>query len=412
MIIYARGREVGSILREICDRGGYTLGMTDLRERITQIFQQTFNNEPEFVIRAPGRVNLLGEHVDYNDGFVLPAAIDRAVWVACSPSAAPHSTVAAVDLDERVSFSSETIPTKTDLNVKPLSHWAKYPAGVAWALNEAGYETPPINAVFTSDVPRGSGLSSSAAVEMGFGCAWQAAAGFEADAMTRARLSQRAENQYVGVNCGIMDQFASACGKRDHALYLDCRSLEWQTVPLPKDVAIVVADTSVPRSLSDSAYNERRSACEEAARLLGAKSLRDVRVEDFHRNKNRLPEMVARRAQHVVEEIQRAEQSVFLLGQDNVKAFGRLMNECHDSLRDLYEVSCPELNVMVNLARELDGCYGARLTGAGFGGCTVNLVAQSEAESFARALADRYARETSKEPKVYICRADDGAGVV
>jgi galactokinase len=386
--------------------------MNNLREHITQIFQQTFNSEPEFIIRAPGRVNLLGEHVDYNDGFVLPAAIDRAVRLACSPSAAPHSTVVAVDLDERVSFSSETIPMKTDLDGQPLPHWAKYPAGVAWALNEAGYQTPPINAVFTSDVPRGSGLSSSAAVEMGFGSAWQAAAGFEADAMTRARLGQRAENQYVGVNCGIMDQFASACGKRDHALYLDCRSLEWQTVPLPQDVAIVVADTAVPRSLSDSAYNERRSACEEAARLLGAKSLRDVRVDDFHRNKKRLPEIVARRAQHVVEEIQRAEQSVFLLQQNNVKAFGRLMNECHDSLRDLYEVSCPELDMMVNIARELDGCYGARLTGAGFGGCTVNLVAQGETEAFARALAYRYARETNKDPKVYICRAEDGAGVV
>lgn len=407
MIIYAR-----SILRVSCGRGGYTLGMKNLRENVTQIFQQTFNSDPAFIIRAPGRVNLLGEHVDYNDGFVLPAAIDRAVWLACSPSAAPHSTLVAVDLDERISFSSETIATKTDIDGKPLPHWAKYPVGVAWSLDEAGYETPPINVVFASDVPRGSGLSSSAAVEMGFGSAWQAAAGWEADAMSRARIGQRAENQYVGVNCGIMDQFASACGKRGHALYLDCRSLAWQTVALPNDVAIVVADTSVPRSLSDSAYNERRSACEEAARLLGAKSLRDVSVEDFHRNKNRLPEMIARRAQHVVEEIQRAEQSVFLLGQNNVKAFGRLMNECHASLRDLYEVSCLELNVMVNIARELDGCYGARLTGAGFGGCTVNLVAQSEAEAFAQELARRYQRETSREPRAYICHADDGAGVV
>jgi galactokinase len=261
--------------------------MKTLREHVTQIFHQTFHSDPAFIIRAPGRVNLLGEHVDYNDGFVLPAAIDRAVWVACSPSTSPHSTLVAMDLDERISFSSETIATKTDINGQLLPHWAKYPVGVAWALNEAGYETPPINAVFTSDVPRGSGLSSSAAVEMGFGSAWQAVGKFEASAMTRARLGQRAENQYVGVNCGIMDQFASACGKRDHALYLDCRSFEWQTVPLPNDVAIVVADTSVPRSLSDSAYNERRSACEEGARLLGAKSLRDVRVEDFVNPVNR-----------------------------------------------------------------------------------------------------------------------------
>jgi len=247
---------------------------------------------------------------------------------------------------------------------------------------------------------------------MGFASAWQAVAGFEASAMMRAQIGQRAENIYVGVNCGIMDQFASACGKRDHALFLDCRSLEWQPIPMPNDVAIVIADTAVPRSLTDSAYNERRSACEEAARLLGAKSLRDVHIKDFQRNKNKLPELIARRAQHVVEEIQRTQQAVFLLKQDNVKAFGRLMNECHDSLRNLYEVSCPELDVMVKIARELNGCYGARLTGAGFGGCTVNLVAQSEAEAFASALAYRYARETNKEPKVYICHADDGAGVV
>jgi galactokinase len=394
--------------------------MNGLSARATQLFQDTFHEQPAFIIRAPGRVNLLGEHVDYNDGFVLPAAIDRAVWIACSLSHSPHSSLIAVDLSEHVSFSSETIPPKTDIDGKPLPHWAKYPVGCAWVLNEDGYETPAINAVFTSDVPRGSGLSSSAAVEMAFISAYFAVESGSRvgevttipDAMTRAKLGQRAENEYVGVNCGIMDQFASACGKRDHALFLDCRSLAWQAVPLPEDVAIVVADTAVPRSLSDSAYNERRSACEEAARLLGTKSLRDVSVAEFQRNKHKLSELVARRAQHVVEEIQRTEQAVFLLKQGNVKAFGRLMNECHESLRDLYEVSCPELDVMVNIARSLDGCYGARLTGAGFGGCTVNLVARSEAEAFANELASRYTRETNKIPSVYICRAEDGAGMV
>jgi galactokinase len=396
----------------ICECNGYTVDMKNLHDRVTQLFQKTFHAEPKYIVRAPGRVNLLGEHVDYNDGFVLPAAIDRAVWIACSPADSHPSTLVAADLDESVSFSSETIPAKTDLDGKPLPHWAKYPVGCAWALNEAGYETPSINAVFTSDVPRGSGLSSSAAVEMAFISSWQAVAKFEVDSMFRAKLGQRAENEYVGVNCGIMDQFASACGKRDHALFLDCRSLEWQTVPLPEDIAIVVADTAVPRSLSDSAYNERRSACEEAARLLGVRSLRDVSVAEFQRNKTKLPELVARRAQHVVEEIQRTEQAVFLLKQGNGRAFGRLMNEGHESLRNLYEVSCLELDVMVNIARALDGCYGARLTGAGFGGCTVNLVAQNKADDFARELAIRYTRETDRIPSVYICRAEDGAGIV
>jgi len=381
-------------------------------DQLAVTYREKFGHTPAHIARAPGRVNLLGEHVDYNDGFVLPAAIDRATYVAFSPTNARHSTLWAVDLHQKASFSLETIPSKTQADSSPLPEWALYPAGVMWALSEENLIVPNLNAVYSSNVPQGSGLSSSASIEMAFMIAWQMLGNWTLPSMQRALLGQKAENKYVGVNCGIMDQFASACGKRDHALYLDCRSFEWQTVPLPNDIAIVVADTSVPRSLSDSAYNERRSACEEGARLLGAKSLRDVRVEDFHRNKNRLPEMIARRAQHVVEEIQRAEQSVFLLKQDNVKAFGRLMNECHDSLRDLYEVSCPELNVMVNLARELDGCYGARLTGAGFGGCTVNLVAQSAAETFARELAQRYEHETNKEPRVYICHADDGAGVV
>src|SRR5574341_1169969 len=235
--------------------------MNSLHRRVTQLFQDTFQEEPEFIVRAPGRVNLLGEHVDYNHGFVLPVAIDRAVWIACSPSHSPHSTLIAADLAERVSFSSETIPAKTDMDGKPLPQWAKYPGGCAWALNEAGYETPALHAVYTSDVPVGSGLSSSAAVEMAFISAFLEVSNAgrvvpsgakdvsRPDAMTRARLGQRAENLYVGVNCGIMDQFASACGKRDHALFLDCRSLEWQPVPLPAGVSIVVADTAVPRAL-------------------------------------------------------------------------------------------------------------------------------------------------------------------
>src|SRR4030095_11040500 len=189
--------------------------MNGLSARAKQLFQDTFHEQPAFIIRAPGRVNLLGEHVDYNDGFVLPAAIDRAVWIACSLSHSPHSSLIAVDLSEHVSFSSETILPKTDIDGKLLPHWAKYPVGCAWVLNEAGYETPTINAVFTSDVPRGSGLSSSAAVETACISVFIGVGGGSPppDAMTRARLAQRAENQYVGVNCGIMDQFASACGK-------------------------------------------------------------------------------------------------------------------------------------------------------------------------------------------------------
>ncbi|HSG42476.1 MAG TPA: galactokinase [Anaerolineales bacterium] len=388
--------------------------MSNIRERVQKLFQDEFGREPSFVVRAPGRVNLLGEHVDYNDGFVLPAAIDRAVWAACSPSTAPNSTLVAADLSERISFSLDSIQTKTDLDGNPLPHWAKYPAGVLWILSKEGHNLPAIDGIFTSDVPRGSGLSSSAAVEMAFVHSFIKAGDVSPrpSSMDLAKIALRAEREYVGVNCGIMDQFASSCGVQDHALYLDCRSLEWEPIPLPRDVSIVIADTSVPRSLSDSAYNERRSACETAVQLLDVESLRDVAVDLFHKNKTVLPQDVAKRAQHVVEEIQRTEQSVHLLQMGNVKAFGRLMNQCHESLRDLYEVSCPELDVMVEIAQSLPGCYGARLTGAGFGGCTVNLVADDKVEDFSRELAVQYKGRTDKEAKIYVCRADEGAGIV
>ncbi len=231
---------------------------------------------------------------------------------------------------------------------------------------------PALNAVFSSDVPRGSGLSSSASVELAFAVAWQKLGGWSLPPMQLALLGQKAENKYVGVNCGIMDQFASACGKKDRLLYLDCRSLTWETVPLPENVAIVVADTTIRRKLTSGEYNKRRSACEEAVRLLkadlpGIEALRDVSVADFNRFASQLPVEVEKRARHVVEEVGRSLNAVKLLESGNVAEFGQLMNACHVSLRDYYEVSCPELDIMVRVASKIKGCYGARLTGAGFG---------------------------------------------
>src|SRR5512141_1322787 len=248
-----------------------------------------------------------------------------------------------------------------------------------WSLNEEKLKTRGMNAVFASNVPRGSGLSSSASVEMAFVIAWQALGGWTRPSMQRALLGQKAENQYVGVNCGIMDQFASACGVKNRLLLLDCRSLEWKTIPLPENITIVIADTTVRRKLTSGEYNKRRAACEEAVRLLkrdlpDIQSLRDVSVEEFNRFAAQLPEVVSKRARHVVEEIERSKQAEALLEAGNIQRFGELMDQCHVSLRDLYEVSCPELDVMASIAQSLDGCYGARLTGAGFGGCTVNLV--------------------------------------
>ena len=386
----------------------------DIIENIKHVYQEVFGYAPAHIARAPGRVNLLGEHVDYNDGFVLPAAIDRATYIAFSPTNARHSTLVAADFDSQISLSPDTIPTKTQPDSSPLPEWALYPAGVMWALMEENLPLLSINAVFSSNVPRGSGLSSSASIELAFLIAWQTLGGWELPKMKRALLGQKAENRYVGVNCGIMDQFASACGIENKLLLLDCRSLDWKTVPLPGNVSIVIADTTVRRKLTTGEYNNRRSACEEAVRLLqkdlpAIKSLRDVSVEDFNRLAGKLPEVVEKRARHVVEEIGRSKQAEALLDAGDVQNFGRLMNECHVSLRDLYEVSCPELNVMVNISQSLDGCYGARLTGAGFGGCTVNLVANESVDKFAKVLASGYEEKTGLHPEIYITHATNGA---
>ena len=388
-----------------------------IQEHVIAKFQERFGEAPARIVRAPGRVNLLGEHVDYNDGFVLPIAIDRATWLAFSPNDADQTVLAALDLSEEVSLTLQSLPAKTDSAGNPLPTWALYPAGVMWALREAGLETPSLKGVYASNVPQGSGLSSSASVEMAFVLAWQTLGRGELPPMERALLGQKAENQYVGVNCGIMDQFASACGEKDRLLYLDCRSLEWHTLPLPEDVAIVIADTTVRRALTSGEYNKRRADCEEAVRILSAQlpginSLRDVSLETFNRFADRLPERVQKRARHVVEEIERSQRIIPVLEGGDVAEFGRLINDCHASLRDLYEVSIPELDTMVRVAQSLPGCYGARLTGAGFGGCTVNLVARDHADAFSEALAAGYESETGIHPEIYICSASTGAELV
>jgi galactokinase len=260
-------------------------------------------------------------------------------------------------------------------------------------------------------------LSSSASIEMAFGVAWSTLGDWNLPAMQLALLGQKAENHYVGVNCGIMDQFASACGEPGRLLLLDCRSLDYRSLPLPENTAIVVADTSVRRKLSSGGYNDRRAACEEAVRLLsqdlpGIKALRDVSVESFNRLSQQLPPLVEKRARHVVEEIERTRQAIPLLEQGKTVAFGQLMNACHISLRDYYEVSTPELDTLVEIAQSLPGCLGARLTGGGFGGCTVNLVAYNQAEAFARSLGPEYERRTGLHPEIYICQASGGVGLL
>ena len=377
-------------------------------------FIQKFGREPEIVARAPGRVNLLGEHVDYNDGPVLPVALDKAVSIAAAPSEDDVVNLYALDLGEQVTFRLSALEDKISLDGSPLPNWAHYPAGIAWAILDAGFEVCGLQAVYTSDIPIGAGLSSSAAVEVGFAVLWQSLGGWLLERMKLAQLCQRAENIYVGVECGLMDQFASACGVEGHALYFDTQNLYWEALPLLPGKAIIVADSGVRRDLTSSAYNERRASCDQAVELLrnylpNIRSLRDVSPTEMAALGYYLPLIVKRRAEHVVREIARVQSAVSALKRADDSALGALMFSGHASLRDLYEVSTPELDALVDIARELPGCVGARLTGAGFGGCTVNLVEQTTTGEFTAGLQSIYLEQTGRETAVYLCQASDGA---
>jgi len=377
-----------------------------MKDKAVSAFQSHFHRQPEIVVRAPGRANLLGGHTDYNDGFVLPMAIDRAAWIAAAPITEPEARVHALDLDDYTAFSLAPVP--------PLSKsWADYPKGVAWALQERGLDPTGMEAVLTSTVPIGSGLSSSAAVEVAFAYTWQMLSGFTLTRREMAQACQRAENGYVGLNSGILDQMASALGKREHALMLDCRTLDAELVPLPEGVAIVVADTGVRRKLASSEYNTRYAQCQQAVQILSQHlpsihALRDVSLADLEQLQAHLPEVVYRRARHVVSDNVRVLQAAEALKEGDVAAVGALMKDCHISLRDGYEVSSPELDRLAEAAWEVAGCYGARLTGAGFGGCTVALVAADAVPEFEAHVSAMYEAAFNRRPDVYVCESADG----
>ena len=388
-----------------------TAAVSERLRALTVEFTRCYGSPPELVVRAPGRVNLIGEHTDYNDGYVLPIAIDRSVLLAASMRIDRTVRVRAVDFDSQVTFSLDHIVHDE------RRRWSNYQRGVAAVLQEGGLKLPGMEAAFTSDVPIGAGLSSSAAVEMAMAVAWQTLSGFALPRPDLALLCQRAENTFVGVNCGIMDQFICGLGQENAALFIDCRTLEYKPVPLPEGVAVVVMDTAKQRGLSDSAYNTRRAECEEGVHLLSAhlphiEALRDVSVEEFERYANGLPSNVKRRCRHVVKENQRVLDSIEALASNDIATFGKLMNASHHSLRDDYEVSCVELDTMVEAAWKTPGVIGARMTGAGFGGCAVALVEAGRAETLGRQVAPLYQRATGLTPNLYICTAQAGASVI
>lgn len=365
------------------------------------------------VVRAPGRVNVIGEHTDYNDGFVFPAAIDKYITIA--GTARPDRTVRAysVDYDEEVSFSLEV------LERNPAHPWANYLIGVIRFLGELGISLRGMNLAVSGTVPQGAGLSSSAALEMATAYMVQTLHGTALDPRELIRLCQRAENEFIGVNCGIMDQYISCLGKKGHALLLDCRSLDSRPIPLlPAGVKLVVANTRVKHSLAASAYNERRRECEEAAARLEKilakpiKTLRDITLDEFEQVSAALPEVVRRRAEHVLRENRRVLEGVQALEEGDLAGFGVRMYQSHHSLRMHYEVSCPELDWLVQFARQVEGVYGSRMTGGGFGGCTVSLVRAEAVESLITYLAEKYGKKTGITPEFYICDAVDGAEAV
>lgn len=378
---------------------------------IHQAFEGIFGSRPAVVVRAPGRVNLIGGHTDYNEGYVLPVAIDRSVMVAASPRKDDLVVLHALDFNQRAKFSLETIEYDDEMT------WSNYQRGVALFLQQEGFELTGLNACISGDVPIGSGLSSSAAVEVAMAYAWRVLGELELDMVKLALLCQRAENEFVGMSCGIMDQLISALGKRGCAMLLDCRSLKREFVPLPSGVAIVVSDTLVRRELVASEYNLRRQECEEGVRLLrkylpGIEALRDVSLAQFERYEGELPDVVRKRCRHVVYENQRVLEGMASLRERNLARFGQLMNESHASLRDDYEVSCRELEAIAEAAQEVKGVYGTRLTGAGFGGCTVSLVDEEAVEDFRKHVAAKYRAATGIAFQIHVCRAEGGVNVV
>jgi galactokinase len=375
---------------------------------LSQQFEAEFGVRPK-IFAAPGRVNLIGEHTDYNDGFVLPCAIGFTTSVAIAPRSDSKLVLRSNNFPECFEFGLDKLPSSR------LGAWSDYVLGVARVLQQLGSLRQGASMLVHGEVPIGAGLSSSAAVEVASALAIMSLNGTVLPMAQVAKLCQRAENTFVGARVGIMDQFVSCLGRADHALRLDCRSLEFELVPIPSDVRLVICNTMVKHELAGGEYNRRREECDEGVRTLkkwypGIRALRDVSPDQLEQHAADLPPTILKRCRHIVAENERVLEASRALIASDLTRFGKLMRASHVSLRDLYDVSCEELDTMVEVAEDLPGYWGGRMTGGGFGGCTVNLVDATDTAGFVSEVKSRYEARTGIRPNIYICAAADGAG--
>jgi galactokinase len=388
----------------ILERGSIPGSARTVAER----FLAVYGTSPSGLFRAPGRVNLIGEHTDYNDGFVMPVAIDFSCYSAIRSRSDRTLSVYSQQFQENIEFNLDRLVGP------PKKHWSDYVRGVAAVLRDEGYPLKGADLLIDGQVPIGSGLSSSASIEVSSALALTSLGGITVPLGTLARLCQRAENEYTGARCGIMDQFVSCFGRQDQALLLDCRSLEMTYLALPPNVRLVICNTMVRHELAAGEYNERRASCErsiEAIRkfLPNIRALRDLTLEDLEKYGSLLSEIDFRRCRHVITENARVIDAKEALGHVDLARFGQLMYQSHNSLNHDYEVSCRELNLMVSLARNLPGVYGARMTGGGFGGCTINLVEREAVTEFQTSVAHEYEKLTDLSPQISASSAAGGA---
>lgn len=358
-----------------------------------------------FIVHAPGRVNLIGDHTDYNNGWVLPMTINYELLVKCQPRKDDIVNIYAKEYDQKKSFSLNNIKAQPD------DTWLAYAKGVAYYLQQKFGELIGFDAIIQSSIPQGAGLSSSAALELAIARAFAQTSNLPWQPTEMALLAQTAENKWVGMNCGIMDQLVIANGKRDHALLIDCQNLNIQLIPVPKHLAIIIMDTMTRHTHVNSDYNKRRQYCEQAVELLNISSLRDITIENWQQISKKLPEKYIPKVRHVVHENYRVLQAVTAMQQNDPTQLGKLMNESHLSLKNDFEVSNQQLDIMVKCAQNFHGCYGARMTGGGFGGCAVAIVETDKSQEFKQQITAQYYQAANLKPQLYICHATEGVNL-